>query len=79
MLCTINYREGLTGEDVRELASKTVFSPQSRRAFLVSGDLAFGLARMFEILRDAKGEFGIRVFREKEDTLNWVLGKAKGA
>ncbi len=69
----------LTGDDVRELANKTVFSPQSRRAFIASGDLAFGLARMFETLRDLKGEFGICVFREKEDALNWVLGKGKGA
>jgi hypothetical protein len=33
---------------------------------------------MFETLRDLKGESGIRVFREKEDALNWILGKAKG-
>jgi hypothetical protein len=34
---------------------------------------------MFEALRDLKGEEGIRVFREKEDALQWVLGKGKGA
>lgn len=69
----------LTGDDVRALASKTVFSPQSRRAFIASGDLAFGLARMFETLRGLKGEGGIHIFREKEEALNWVLGKSKGA
>ena len=69
----------LTGDDVRELASKSVFSSQSRRALIASGDLAFGLGRMFEALRDLKGESGIRVFRDKEEALNWVLGKGKGA
>jgi len=72
-------RFDLTGDDVRELANKTVFSPQSRRAFIARGDLAFGLGRMFETLRDLKGESGICIFREKEDALNWVLGKAKRA
>lgn len=66
----VDFREissfDLTGEDIREFANKTVFSPQSRRALIVSGDLAFGLARMFEALRDLKGESGIRVFRDKE-------------
>jgi len=69
----------LTGDDVRELASKSVFSSQSRRALIASGDLAFGLGRMFEALRDLKGESGIRVFRDKEEALTWVLGKGKGA
>ena len=32
-------------EDVRTLARKTIFSPYSRRAILVTSDLKFGLAR----------------------------------
>ena len=62
-------------DDVRMFAQHTVFSTDSRRAMLVSGDLAFGLARMFETLRESLGEKGIRVFRNLEEALDWVLAK----
>jgi hypothetical protein len=65
----------LDGADVQRLAQTTIFSPDSRRAFLVKSDLAFGLARMFELLRDAEGEKGIHVFRNLNDALEWVLVK----
>jgi hypothetical protein len=68
----------LTAEDVRTLAQRTVFSPDSRRAILVSNDLQFGLSRMFGVIRETKGEKGIRVFRKLEDALEWVLGKGHG-
>jgi hypothetical protein len=82
----------ITGAEMQELAERTAFSPKARRAVIASndpafglarmfasGDLAFGLARMFETLRGLKGEGGIHIFREKEEALNWVLGKGKGA
>jgi hypothetical protein len=65
----------LTAEDVRTLARTSVFSPDSRRAILVDSDLKFGLARMFEVLRDTMGEKGIRVFRNLEDALDWIFAK----
>jgi hypothetical protein len=68
-------RMEFTGEDVRRFARATIFSPNSRRAFLVPDDLTFGLARMFGILRDTAGEKGICVFRNLDDALEWVLGK----
>jgi hypothetical protein len=60
-------------EDVRQFAQRNIFSPQSRRAFVVKDDLQFGLARMFEIHRELNGETGIRVFRTIDDALDWVL------
>jgi hypothetical protein len=65
----------LTTAYVQRLAQTTVFSPDSRRAFLVKSDLEFGLARMFEILRDTVGEKGIHVFRNLDEALDWVLAK----
>jgi hypothetical protein len=65
----------LTAEDVRTLARTSVFSPDSRRAVLVDSDLKFGLARMFEVLRDTMGEKGIRVFRNLDDALDWIFAK----
>jgi len=58
--------------DVASFAAKNIFAPESRRAIIVADDEAFGLARMFEILRDAKGEAGIRVFLSVEEGFDWI-------
>jgi hypothetical protein len=60
-------------EDVRQLAQRNVFSPSSRRAFVVKDDLQYGLARMFEIHRELNGETGIRVFRTFDEAMDWIL------
>ncbi|MGC1619940.1 MAG: hypothetical protein WA765_15735 [Candidatus Acidiferrum sp.] len=65
----------LTAADIRLLAVRNIFLSESRRAFLVPNDLAFGLGRMYEILREAAGERGIRIFRNLEEALDWVLSK----
>jgi hypothetical protein len=69
----------LTSEDLRSLAQTSIFSSDSRRAILGNADLVFGLARMFEIYRDSLGETGIRVFRNLDDALEWVLAKNTAA
>ena len=69
----------LSTEDIRTLAKTAVFSPKSRRAILVDTDLKFGLARMFETFRDFHGEKGIRVFRNLDEALTWVLDHNTGA
>lgn len=66
-------RFDLTGSDLRQLAQDDPFSSDSRRAFLVTSDLGFGLGRMYEILRESNGEHRIRVFRNLEQALDWVL------
>jgi hypothetical protein len=60
-------------EDVRQLAQRNIFSPRSRRAFVVKNNLQFGLARMFEIHRELNGETGIRVFRTFDEAMDWIL------
>jgi len=60
-------------DDVLFLAERNVFSPKSRRALLVGSDLLYGFARMFEMVRDAKGETGIRVFRNRDGALAWAF------
>ncbi len=60
-------------EEIRQLAQRSIFSPHSRRAFVVKDDLQYGLARMFEIHRELNGEKGIRVFRSREEALEWIL------
>ncbi len=74
-LTTIELRK----EDIDRLARDSIFSSDSRRAFVTSSDVAFGLARMFEMLRNALGEKGIRVFRSLDEALEWVLAKDTSA
>jgi hypothetical protein len=69
----------LSSEDVRQLAHNSVFAPNARRAFIVASDFAFGLGRMYEMLREGAGENGIRVFRELDDALDWVLAKTEAS
>ena len=42
----------LSAEDVHRLAESGVFSPRSRRAFIVPNDVLFGLGRRFGMLRE---------------------------
>src|SRR5258706_14697093 len=46
----------LSGGDIRDLAARTIFSPRSKRAFVVSSDEQFGLSRMFGTHRALAGE-----------------------
>jgi hypothetical protein len=66
-------------EDVERFAQDTIFLLNSRRAALAIGDHAYGLARMFETLREFKGEEGVRVFRNLDEALDWVLARNTAA
>jgi hypothetical protein len=63
----------LTADDIRDIARTNVFSPNSRRAFIVADDQSESLAEMFAILRDVAGERGIRVFRTLEEGIDWII------
>jgi hypothetical protein len=58
--------------EIQVLAQRGLFSSVSRRAIVVQSDLGYGLARMFEMFRENAGELGIRVFRDREEALDWV-------
>jgi hypothetical protein len=58
--------------DLMWIAEVNVFSLTTPRAFLAPANAIFGVARMFEMLRQAKGETGIRVFRERAEALKWL-------
>jgi hypothetical protein len=65
----------IDADGVRRLAQRSIFSPHSRRAIIMKSEAAYGLARMFEILREAAGEHGIHVFRNLDEALDWILSK----
>jgi hypothetical protein len=63
----------IDSKSIMQLAQSTVFSAESRRAFVVNSALAFGLARMFGIYREIeKGEEKIRVFKDKDEAMQWL-------
>jgi len=62
----------LTSDEVRDLASQSVFSDQSRRAFVVSSNYQYGLSRMLATYREVKTRQAIMVFRERSEALAWL-------
>lgn len=66
-------------EEVRELAefarTGSRLEPGARMAFVASGDLEFGLIRMFEVFReDERTE--TNVFRDVEEAWSWLRAAA---
>ena len=57
----------LTGADVRKLAEAAVFSPTARRVIVAPTVTAFGLARMFAMIREFAGERGILIARSRAE------------
>jgi len=58
----------LNGDEVRDLASQSIFSVRSRRAFVASSDLQFGLGRMFAAYREMAGQ-QMMVFKDMQEAL----------
>jgi hypothetical protein len=69
----------LEASDIRKMAQRKIFSPGSRRAIVASSNLVYGFGRMFEILRENAGENGIRVFRDIDEAVDWLLSKSTTA
>lgn len=72
----IDFRQAteiaLTCDDVRNLAKRNVFSAGSRRAFLVTPGVQFGLGRVFATYRELEGEEGIRIFTDADQARSWI-------
>lgn len=67
---------GVTGFDVRtevlgQLARNTAFGPGSRRAFVVSEGLSYGLTRMFEQQSEESGH-QMRIFTNLAEARRWL-------
>lgn len=62
----------LTFPEMMWLAEMSIFTPTTPRAFLAPTDATYGIARMFDMLRQARGETGIRIFRERAGALAWL-------
>lgn len=68
---------GFDGDDLRRLAENSPFNARSRRAFLVSRDIDFGLLRMFQAYSEGSERGAlIRVVRDLAAARQWVAGGA---
>ena len=65
----------VTSLGVRSLSAQPlVLSATSRRAVVVPSDLGYGMARMYEMLRDERGGV-VRAFRDLAQARRWVTGQ----
>jgi hypothetical protein len=63
----------MSGDQARMLASRQIFSPESRRAFVATNPSIFGMGRMWEIYTEfSKKPSQIRVFADLPSALNWL-------
>jgi hypothetical protein len=72
----LDFREvanvAVSGDEIRELARRRVFSPHSFRGFVVSTEEQFGVLRMFCIHREMEGDTRLGIFREMSAALSWL-------
>ena len=62
----------VTVEQIQEMGGQSIFAATSRRAFLVSSDLHYGLGRMFASYREVKRGQMTMVFREIREAIAWL-------
>ncbi len=63
----------ITGPELSSLARRTRFSPQSRRAIVVTSTFLFGLGRMYEAYSQVSGKAeSIVVFKELDKAKEWL-------
>jgi len=56
---------------LREMASLNPYGDGSRRAVVVTSDVLFGMARMYQILRDEPTD-ELEIFRTLDDAIRWL-------
>ena len=61
----------LTSEGLRKLAADSPFARDARRAIVVNGEGAYGMARMYAMLSDRDPEY-FRIFRDTASALKWL-------
>ena len=69
--CYVTEVAAVSSDLVIELAKATPNAPGAKRAIVVVSNVAFGMARMFQIVReDAREE--VRVFRDIDEARGWL-------
>jgi len=64
---------GMSTEETRVLASRQVFAPSSRRAFIATNPAVFGMARLYEAWHHGAREHAqVGVFSDRDAALQWL-------
>ena len=70
--CRKFERFDVTTTEVYDIGSQSLFDAKSRRAFVVSSEVHFGLGRMFATFRQVASGQETTVFREMGDAIAWL-------
>ena len=69
----------MSAQEIRELTRRYIFSPQSRRAFVASQPVVFGIGRMMqsylEVAKPGALPGNVNVFYDLNSALKWLEGK----
>jgi hypothetical protein len=60
-----------TASTIRELVRLNPFGAGARRAMVVTNDVVFGMARMYQIMADESPD-ELQIFRHMDDALQWL-------
>lgn len=69
--CTGITRFDVSSQTIRSLALPNMFAKGIRLAIVAKSEIVFGMARMFQLLRDGIAE-EIRVFRDLAQASHWL-------
>jgi hypothetical protein len=72
-------RSEIAPEQMRSVAERSPFSPSSRRALVAESDLGYAFCRVYEIVRSLRGDRQVRVFRNREAAMGWLLEREQAA
>ena len=61
----------IDGSIIRRLATLKWYAPDAKRAMVATDDIVFGLARMYQMLRE-ESHSGIHVFRSMDEALAYL-------
>jgi hypothetical protein len=61
----------ISAAGIRELAALNPWGPGARRAVVVGSDYAYGMARMYQIIREPSEE-ELEIFRDLGEALDWL-------
>jgi hypothetical protein len=61
----------VTASTIREMVRLNPFGAGARRALVITSDVVFGMARMYQILRDESLD-ELQIFRKMDDALQWL-------
>lgn len=62
----------VTAAEIKDLAMRSLFDTSSKRAFVASNSIQFGMSRMFAAYREIHGQQEVRVFTEMKEALVWL-------